>query len=138
MSPSFALQVLIHERLSAAPAVTALVPARDITDRHGRPARFPSIAFGEGREYPLGGVKRDSARVSFDLHVWTDTPGTRDAKLIVDAARRTLRDAPWDADGHAVLDLRFEGARYLPDPGAADITHGVLTLDAFLIELEDA
>lgn len=138
MSPSFALQKLIHARLCADPAVTALVPAAGITDRHGRPARYPSITFGEGREYPLSGVKRDSARVSFDLHAWTDTPGTRDAKQLVDAVRRSLRDGPWEADGHAVLDLRFEGARYLPDPNSPDLTHAVLTLDAFMIELEDA
>lgn len=134
MSPSFALQVLIHDRLTTDPAVTALVPAKDITDRHGRPARFPSITFGEARENRLGAVKRESARVALDIHVWTDTPGTRDAKQIVDAARRALRNDPWEAEGHAVIDLRVDGARYMPDPASADVTHGVLTADAFMLE----
>ncbi len=134
MSPSLALQTMIDARLCADAAVVALVPADDITDRRGRPAAFPSILFGEAREYPLGAVKRDSTRLSLDLHVWTDTLGTREAKEIVSAMRRALRDAPWEADGHAVLDLRFEGARYMPDPGDADITHGVVTVDAFMLE----
>lgn len=134
MSPSLALQAMIDARLCADAAVLALVPADDIDDRRGRPASYPSILFGEAREYPLGAVKRDSTRLSLDLHVWTDTPGTREAKEIVSAVRRALRDAPWEADGHAVLDVRFEGARYLPDPSNADITHGVVTVYAFMLE----
>lgn len=134
MSPSLALQTSIRSRLVDAPAVVALVPAKDITDRHGRPARFPSITFGEGREYPLGGVKRDSARVALDLHVWTDTPGTAESKRITDALRRALREAPWSAEGHVVMDLVYTGARYMPDPSSADTTHGVVTFDAFMLE----
>lgn len=134
VSPSLALQTTIRARLIADPAVLALVPANDITDRHGRPARFPSITFGEAREYPLGGVKRDSARVALDLHIWTDTPGTRDSKSIADALRRALRAAPWSAEGHVVLDLQYESTRFMPDPAEADVTHGVVTFGAFLLE----
>lgn len=138
MSPALALQAMILARLAADPAVTALVPADDISDRHSGPAAFPSIIFGEGREYPLGGIKRDSARVALDLHVWTDTPGSGDAKEIANAVRRALRDAPWETEGHVVMDLAFVSARYMADPADADVTHGVITLDALTLELEDA
>lgn len=134
MSPSLSLQRMIRARLIADPAVIALVPANDITDRHGRPVRFPSITFGEGREYPLGAVKRDSARVALDLHVWTDTPGTAQAKRITDAVRRALRNAPWETEGHNTMDLAFVSARYMPDPASADTTHGLITFDAFTLE----
>ncbi|MER2263884.1 DUF3168 domain-containing protein [Methylobacterium oxalidis] len=134
MSPSLALQKLVRARLVADPAVVALVPADDITDRHGRPARFPSIVFGEGREHRLGAMKRESSRVVLDIHVWCDSPGTRQSKLIVDAIRRALRASPWSADGHAVLDLQFVSARYLPDPASADLTHSIVTFDSFMLE----
>lgn len=133
-SPALALQTLVRGRLITDPAVTAFVPAADITDRHGRPARFPSITFGEAREYPLGGIKRDSARIVLDVHLWSNAPGTRDAKRLGDAVRHALRDDPWSAEGHIVMDLRFAGARYMPDPASADVTHGVVTLDAFMLE----
>lgn len=125
---------MIRTRLVADPAVLALVPANDITDRHGRPVRFPSITFGEGREYPLGSVKRDSARVVLDLHIWTDTPGTRDSKRLADAIRRALRAAPWSTEGHVVLDLQYESSRFIPDPASTDVTHGVVSFDAFMLE----
>ena len=137
MSPSLALQAGIRARLIADPAVIEAVPAADITDKHGRVARFPSVTFGEFREYVLAPMKRDSTRVSLDLHVWTDTPGTRDAKRLTDTLRRALRDGPWKAEGHIVMDLAFSGARYLPDPENPDITHGVISFDAFMLEEPD-
>lgn len=136
VSPSFALQVMMHERLTADPAVTTLVPADDITDASPLQAVYPSIRFSEGREYPLGSVKRSSSRVALDLHVWTDTAGTAEAKAITAAVRRALRDDPWSAEGHIVMDLAFVSARFMPDPANADITHGVVTFDAMMLEAE--
>lgn len=136
MSAAYALQTSMFETLTADPAVLDLVPVEHIAEVQGLPAAWPSILFGEAREYPLGQVQRASTRVMIDVHVWTDTPGTRQAKQITAAVRRALRDGPWLAEGHVIMDLAFSGARYLPDPGSADVTHGVITFDAFMLETE--
>lgn len=47
--PSLALQKAVRERLVASAAVTALLPADSIFDRHARPERFPCIVLGEGQ-----------------------------------------------------------------------------------------
>lgn len=134
MSPSLALQHMIRARLVADPAVLALVPANDIADRHGRPARFPSITLGEGREYRLGSVSREASRVVVDLHVWTDTAGTAQSKAIADAVRRAVRHEPWTVDQHMLMEFRYEGSRFMADPGSTDTTHGVMSFEAHMVE----
>lgn len=133
MSPALALQNMIRVRLVADQAVTALVPPAHISDRT-RPARFPSITLGEAREYALGAVKRDASRVVVDVHVWTDTAGSGVSKALAHAVRRAMRDGPWVAAGHTVMDLQFSGSRFMPDPAGEDVTHGVVSFDAYMVE----
>jgi hypothetical protein len=134
MSASLAIQAMIRARLIADPAVMALVAPSDIADRHGRPARFPSITFGEAREYALGTVSREAARVVIDLHLWTDTPGTTDSKTLAAAAHRAIRNDPWVAPGFNVMSLRSDGTRFMADPDTADVTHGVASYVVHMTE----
>lgn len=138
MSAALALQAMVRARLVADPAVLALVPADDITDRAGIKAQFPSIRFGESREYPLGDVSREAARVVIDLHYWTATPGTAESKTLAAAVNRAIRNDPWSAPGFDVMQLRSDGVRFMADPDTADVTHGVATYTAFMVEADHA
>lgn len=138
MSAALALQAMVRDRLVADPAVMALVAADDITDGAGLVARFPSIRFGESREYPLGDVSREAARVVLDLHIWTGTPGTVEGKTLAAAVNRAIRNDPWAAPGWHVMNLRSDGTRFMADPDAADVTHGVASYAAHMVEADHA
>lgn len=49
MAPDIALQIAIHDRLIAAPALIALVPAASIKDAGTRPEDFPCIRLGDAQ-----------------------------------------------------------------------------------------
>ncbi|WP_410824342.1 DUF3168 domain-containing protein [Methylobacterium oryzisoli] len=134
MSPTDALEVAVRARLVASDDLTDLVPAEHIGDRHGRPAHFPSIIFGEGQEVP--------AAVSFDrrhvwayvtLHVWDRSPGLGTVKTIAHAVRTALHGVPLELDGFALLDESWTGTRFLRDP-SGDVAHAVMTFEALVEE----
>lgn len=133
MSPALALQTMIRTRLVADASVRALVSADAIADQSGRPVDLPSIVIGEDQEIPLGTACRHATRVVSTIHVWAEGDDMLEAKAITDAMRRALRVAPWEAEGHIVMDLRYDGARFLRDP-EGDVAHAVVSLEAYMLE----
>jgi len=131
--PSVAVQAALHARLIADPAVTALVPAENISDRSTAPNVFPSIIIGEA--VTLYSDRYDSFHesVSATLHVWTEEPGLVQAKLIAGAIRTALREAPWTVAGHVCHGITMSSGRFLRDPDG-EHGHAVLHVDAILQE----
>jgi hypothetical protein len=134
MSAAIELQRVIYERLTASPGVTAHVPAENIFDRSGRPERFPCVVMGEAQEIVEDlTFGRNLVTVAATLHVWSRDPGTIEAKEIVGGIRQALTHYLAPLDAGRLIDLRFEGARYLRDPDG-ETTHAVITIEALIDE----
>jgi hypothetical protein len=134
MSADLAVQRAVRAHLTAAAAVTALVPATSILDRHARPAPDPSIIIGEGQTIEGGDIARKVQRVIMDLHVWKKEPSTAGAKAIAGAVRAALHsgrlvlDAPYHCG-----DCRVPHMRYLRDPDG-ETSHAVVTIETLVSE----
>lgn len=135
-SAEIQLQKAVGARLAGFAALTALVPAAAILDRHARPAPDPSIILGEGQVVDDGAlVRRGSSTVYLDLHVWKKETGTAGVKAIVAEikaaldAGRLLLDAGWSC-----ADCLVSSRRYLRDPDGVT-SHAVVTLQATIEEL---
>lgn len=133
IEPSLAVQAMLHARLIADPAVTALVPAANISDRSTRPNVYPAIIIGEGVTLYSDRFDSFHESVSATLHVWTDEPGLVQAKQITGLVRAALREAPWAADGYACHGVTLSNGRFLRDPDG-EHGHAVLHFDATLQE----
>lgn len=135
MNAAYALQIALRTRLTADPAFSALIPSANVIDSHGLPERFPCAILGEDQEVGEDlTFERRHVRVFQTLHVWHREPGLAHAKQVAGAIRAAIRgELPALENGARLVDLRFEGARFLRDPGGA-LSHGVVTLEA-LVEL---
>lgn len=129
--PSLSLQKAIRALLVADPAVTALVPASSIFDRHRQPETFPHINIGEGQVILDDGLQRDRFEVYADCHIWTRESGLVDCKRIGGAASNALRTFPKVIDSFRIADAFVDGARYLRDP-SGEHAHGVLSVLAVM------
>ena len=134
MSADLALQKAVRARLIATSAVTALVPAASILDRHARPAPDPSIIIGEGMATDENRLARNVQRVYLDLHIWKKEPSTAGVKAIAGAVRTALKSFRLeDLDGYQIGDCYVSSARYLRDPDG-ETSHAVVTVEALVSE----
>jgi hypothetical protein len=131
---ALALQKAIRGRLISDAGVLALVPAANIFDRHGRPERFPCIILGEGQDVADDiTLARRHVRSFATLHLWQREPGTTGVKAIAGAIRKALDAGPITLDEGDLIDLRFEGVRFLRDPDG-ETAHGAFTVEALIGE----
>jgi len=135
-SPALAVQKALRARLVAASAVTALVPAAHIVDRHQLPVLDPSIVLGEDQEVDpeFQTLRRGMVRVYSVLHLWKREPGLVGVKQIAGAIRKAIETGLKlnldDPDFHAI-DARVSEVRFLRDPDG-ETAHGIVTLDSIL------
>ena len=136
MSPEFALQYAVRERLVGTEAVTALVPATSILDRNARPTPTPSIIIGEAQAVDEGdSIARNVVQVYLDLHVWMKEDSTAGVKLISGTIRQAIklgRLAP--ASGFHFADCYVRNVRFLRDPDG-ETSHAVVTISAKVQEI---
>lgn len=132
MTGQLALQKALRAAFAASAAVTALVPAANILDRHLRPPPSPSVIIGETDARPDGGyLQRDRFEVFADVHVWVAEPSTEGCKRIMGELQRclTLDPRPELGDGLHLADWHVWRFRVLRDP-SGDTSHGVVTVRA--------
>lgn len=135
MSADLALQKAIVSRLKGAAAITALVPADNILDRHGLPTISPSIILGESQVVEGEDIARQQQRIYFTLHVWKREPGFRGAKEIAGLVRSTLNTPRLALEaGFHLADGRVTQTRFLRDPDH-ETSHGVVTFEALVVEV---
>lgn len=136
MNPDWELQKAIRGRLITTSAVTALVQAASILDRHEQPAPRPSIILGQSQMVDEGtSLKRRHHRIYHDIHVWVKEPSTETAKAICWAVRQALQGPRLDLpSGLHIADLRVESQRLLRDPDM-ESSHGVLSVNALVVEV---
>ena len=136
IDPSLAVQRAIRARLIGVAAVTALVPAANIVDRHQLPVLDPSIVLGEDQvvDNDVNSLKRHLLRVYSTLHIWKREPSLAGVKLIGGEVRGALEStyaaAIADPDWASVL-WRVQSVRYLRDPDG-ETSHGVMTIDSLI------
>jgi hypothetical protein len=132
-APDIALQIAIRDRLVGTAALTALVPPAHIRDGGSRPERFPTIMLSNAQTVLEGTTSRTrSARVFFDIHVWTDEGGMLDARAIADEVRRALEE-PLEAPGYDLWgNFWVTGSRAVRDP--KDYGHVIVSVEAMMTE----
>lgn len=127
MSPALSLQQAMRAALIADAAMTALVPAANIYDRHARPEVFPCVILGEAMEVADDmTLAREHFRLYPTVHVWTREPSLIAVKAISYQIRKTLIAA---AHAWPFIDFRYESTRFLRDPDGVT-SHGVVTFEA--------
>lgn len=135
MSADLAVQKALRARLVSTAAVTALVPATSILDRHTRPAPDPSIILGEGQTIEGDDLARRQQRVVLDLHVWKKEPGLAGVKAIAGAVRAALHSGRLAlAAGFHCGDCRVSHTRFLRDPDG-ETSHAVVTVETLVSEV---
>lgn len=135
MSADLAFQIALRARLIGTAAVTDLVPAASILDRHQRPAPSPSIILGETQLVDEGtSLKRRHQRLFHTVHVWKREPSTEGVKAICAAIRAAVHAGRFDLGaGLHCADQRVSGIRILRDPDG-ETSHGVVTIEALIVE----
>ncbi len=134
MSAHLAIQIAIRARLIGTPAVTNLVPATSILDRHARPAPDPSIIIGEGQSFDGEDIARKSQTVVIDLHIWKKEPSLAGVKAIAGVIRTALYSARLVvAAPYHCGDARILQTRFMRDPDG-ETSHGIVTVEAVVKE----
>lgn len=131
-TPSIALQKAIRERLIGTAALTALVPAANVFDRHGKPERFPCCIIGDGQTVlESHAFNRRFIRVFHDTHFWTEATDLFGVKQVADIAMTAINATfPTIAD-FDVLEFAATGIRTLRDP-SGEHGHAILTIEALV------
>jgi uncharacterized protein DUF3168 len=101
-----ALQEAVFERLSTDAAITALAGAGKIVD--GRPVRKepPFIAFGDWRVDDFSTGTEIGGEHRFEIEVWSDGAGKKQAAAIAQAVIAALHDAALSVPGFHLVNLR--------------------------------
>lgn len=134
MSAALALQAALRARLVATPAVTALVPASAIFDRHTRPTAPASIVLGEAEEYEAGDMDRSRVRVASTVYVWKREPGLQGATAIAAAIRAALHSDRLDlGSSHHCVGAYVSRVRTMRDP-AGEFGRAVVTIESVIEE----
>lgn len=137
MAPDIALQIAIHDRLIAASALTALVPAAHIKDAGTRPDDFPCIRLGNAQIVRAGETATTrSVRVYMDLHCWTHEGGMMEARAIAGEVRNALAGEVAVPGFDLWGNFWVTGSRTLRDP--KDYGHVIVSVEAMLTEVRHA
>jgi hypothetical protein len=135
MSAARAVQTALRARLLATPAITALVPADAIFDRHTRPAAPACIILGEAEEEEDGGMLRDRTRVYHTIHVWKRELGLEGAAAIAAAIRAAVHADRLDlGPAYHAVGAWVPRVRTLRDPDG-EFGHAVVSVAAIVEEL---
>lgn len=113
----FALQQAVFAKLTATPALTALLGGARVYDDVPERAEFPYLTFGQTSERDWSTGTDNGGEHTLTLHVWSRGAGRKEAVEILAAARAALHDAALTLAGHRLVNLRheFSDARRDPD-----------------------
>lgn len=123
-SASWALQQAIFARLTADPALLALLGAPRVYDDVPQGADFPYLTLGQSvvRDWSTG--SDDGNEHILTLHAWSKANGKREALEILGSVRSALHDAALTLTGHRLVNLRHEHSEARRDPDG-DVYHGI-------------
>lgn len=108
---SNALQAAIYDRLTNDAAVTAIAGPDRVFDRRLAQQKLPCLVIGQWRvtDWSTGDDTGEEHR--FDIEIWSDDNGRKQAAVLADLVRAALHEAPLTlSEGHLV-NLRHEKIR---------------------------
>ncbi len=114
MSAAWTLQQAVFAALAADAGVTALLgsPPR-LHDEVPRDAAMPYAVLGEATEHEWNTGTSIGAVQGFTVTIWSRGAGFKEAKQIAGTVRAALEGTALALEDAALIDLRFETARYL-------------------------
>lgn len=127
------LQRLIYATLTGNAAIMAIA--------HRVYEHIPVNPFGEKTAYisfgPSDSVEDDAEcidglEVTLQLDIWSRAPGQLECKTLTDLVRRALHKQSLTLSEHALVDIRVDTTRIIPDPGGDH--HGVVTVTCMIEE----
>jgi len=129
--PSLVLQGAIVAALKDDAGVAAVVGERVYDDPPtASPVAFPYIDLGQFQVLDDWAGCIEGSEINFDVHVWSRSKGTPEAKAIVGAVRGALNDVDLDlSPAHRLIEITFQTHRIFTDADGAT-THGVVTFRA--------
>lgn len=101
-----ALQAAVFERLSADATIAALAGAGKVFD--GRVVRMesPYITFGDWRMDDFSTGTEEGAEHRFEIEVWSEERGRKQAAALAEAVRVALHDVALTIPGFHLINLR--------------------------------
>jgi hypothetical protein len=131
MSPlSSRLQAALYTRLAALPKVQSREVS--LTDASVQQQRLPLIQIGEEIVTDFSSKTFQGYEHRCFVHIWSDTPGLADVKLLLESVCEALTGTPLSINGAQVHAVRMLGSRVLRERDGRTI-HGVLELLVRLI-----
>lgn len=134
MSVLVALQKLIVDRLRADAAVSAMIGQR-IYDSVPAKAVYPYVSFGAHDYVPDDAECIAAGEHTIMLDVWSEKPGRVEAKQVVDAVRRSLRQYDADLGAYGLVEMEIDFADVIMDPDGLT-AHGRVQVRARIEEPE--
>ncbi|TDH38848.1 DUF3168 domain-containing protein [Pseudohoeflea suaedae] len=116
-----ALQRAVFERLTADADVTALAGPGKVFD--GRPERMqpPYLVFGDWRIDDWSTGSEEGAEHRFEIEIWSDARGRKQAASLAEAVRAALHDATLGLPGFHLVNLRHTRTRSGREPKSRHI-----------------
>lgn len=115
------LQKVVVARLSADPAILAIIGAGRIFDRRITRAEPPYLVFGEAetRDFSTGDDDGGGSEHRFEIEAWTKQNGRKQAVALADAVRAALHDRDLALEDATLINLRHERtvSRRVPKTG---------------------
>lgn len=133
MSASNELQTLIYQRLTAFPAVQAVVANR-VYDQPPENPIFPYVSFG-----PSDAVEDDADCITgrietIQIDCWSRYQGGfKEVKSLADAVKKALHRYAGELTVNALVEMTVQSVRHFRDPDGVT-SHGVVTVQAIVEE----
>ncbi|MEM7775758.1 MAG: DUF3168 domain-containing protein [Pseudomonadota bacterium] len=108
---SWALQVAIHEALTADPDVTALLGGEKLYDHVPQGTTHPYVTFGISTETDWSTGTEIGHVHNVILNVWSMAPGRYEVQQIIAAIRLVLHDQSLALDGFQLINLRHVSSK---------------------------
>lgn len=123
------LQAAVFTALRADSGLDGLIDGR-VYDRPPTGPTFPYITISNSVVNDDGAACIAGEEIFLDLHIWSRSVGSIEAKQIAAAVKSILDEADLTLDSSAALvSLHFQSARFLDDPDGLTC-HGVLSFVA--------
>lgn len=110
------LQKAVVARLSADAAILAIAGPGRVLDRRSERKRLPSLVVGEWRVTDWSTGTESGAEHRFELEIWSDNNGRRQAMDLALAAGFALHDADLALESGRLVNLRLERTRSRREP----------------------
>ncbi len=102
------LQKALHAGLLANAALVDAIGGPRVWDHVPRGAVFPYVTIGASTNLDWSTGTDTGCEHILTVHVWSTTPGRKEAETIANAIRQTLHDQPLTLAGYRLVNFRHE------------------------------